>query len=326
MTTIIRKSACVGVSVSAHDMITPNKEQMILDHLRNYEGTCFDGCFVREIKSVICGIRKFTSNGEGMMPVIFEFMAEIIPDDNSVIIHNCVVGKVMDTTQNHVVLTCTSGSNISVSALINRSGIIIPGMIIPVRCFSSSYPQNAENKINVFGEVLLPQKFVIEMAVLAPAENEIDNAQKMINDIKDMATAISEKPRSQYFRSWLYPHKETEEHNENINATLTKKWSKVTYIKIDDWCDQTNMEYKKIKGRRTFDSVTFTEFIKIITGEAKKTWTDIDMLCTTYASEDVYKRHAMLFKYYEDAKDTADATTDEIEAVADIRDEDQTLT
>lgn len=308
------RSATVSINLdNPNDIDTKNREQMALDHLREYEGTCFDGGYVVKILSVICGYREALPRkmwGEAKMSVHFEYSAiTMAHGDESIIIHDCVVRRV----SKEVHITCSSQSYISASVLIDVPGIVIPGMVIPIRLSNVEFPQNITNKINVRGEVLKPISYIMTFGVSAPTNEDIVSAQLKIEEIEELASSIAALGRAQYFRSWLYPHKEITK-NTYLHEALEKKWAKTTYVTIDDWCDPTNMEYKKMKGKHTgFDIITFADFVTILFDDAKRMWRDIEKLSITYGSEDMFKRHAMVFKYYENAKDAESDDDDDDE-------------
>jgi hypothetical protein len=306
------KSATISINLdNPNDIDTKNREQMALDHLREYEGTCFDGGYVVRILSVICGYRECLPRkmwGEATMSVHFEYEAITIHrNDESVIIHNCVVKRV--TKEVHLI--CTSQSHIAASVLIDVPGIIIPGMVVPIRLTNAQFPQNITNKINVQGEVLKPIEYAMTLGVSQPNVGDIDIARVKIEEVDRLATSVAIQKRSQFFRSWLYPHKEIVKFN-NLNEELEKKWVKTTYILIDDWCDPTNLEYKKTKGKKSgFDTISFLDFVEFLIDDAKRMWRDIEKLSTTYASEEMFNKHSSLFKYYETAKDAVSDDDDD---------------
>lgn len=306
------RSAVVSINLdNPNDIDTKNRDQMALDHLREYEGTCFDGCYIVRIISVMCGYRECHARkmwGEASMSVRFEYEAVTLNrNDESVIIHNCVVKRV--TKEVH--LLCTSESHISASVLIDVPGIAIPGMVVPIRLTNAQFPQNITNKINVQGEVLKPIKYLMAFGVNAPTEEDIATAQLKIIEVEELASSVAVQKRSQFFRSWLYPHKEIIKHVYLLEA-LDKKWQKTTHVIIDDTCDPTNLEFKKTKSKQSgLDIIEFSEFIMLLIDDAKRMWRDIEKLSITYGSDDMFKRHASIFKYYEAAKDVDTDDDDE---------------
>ena len=308
------RRATISINLdNPNDIDTKNREQMALDHLSEYVGTCFDGGYIVRIISVVCGYREVMPRkmwGEATMSVDFEYAAITMPhDDESVIIHNCIVKRV--TKEIH--LTCTSQSHIAASVLIDIPGVVIPGMTVPIRLTKAQFPQNITNKINVQGEVLKPIQYLMTFGVSAPTKEDLAATQLKIADVEELASKVASQSRAQFFRSWLYPHKEITKYT-HLHEALEKKWAKTTHVTIDDWCDPTNLEFKKMKGKQAgFDTIPFSDFVTILIDEAIRMWRDIEKLSITYGPEEMFKRHSVLFKYYENAKDVESDNDDDDE-------------
>jgi hypothetical protein len=307
------RSATVSINLdNPNDIDTKNREQMALDHIRNeYEGRCFDQCYVVRIISVMCGYRECLPRkmrGEATMSVHFEYEALSLSNhDGTTIVHNMVVKRV---TQ-EIYLTCTSQSHITASVLVDTPGIIIPGMIIPIRLYNARFPQNVSNTINIQGELLKPIQFLTEFNVHAPTKNDITTALAAIENIEELASDVATQSRAQYFRAWLYPHNEITKHS-HLRDLLEKKWTKLTSIVIDDYCDPTNLEFKKIKIKRGgINTISFSTFVTMLIDEAARMWRDIEKLSITYGSEEMFKKHSAIFKYYEGNKDIESDSDDD---------------
>ena len=305
MDTIEIRSATVSINlIDPNDIDTKHPEQMALDRIRDeYVGRCFDQSYIVGIISVTCGYRECLPRkmrGEATMSVHFEYEALSMSNhDGSTIVHNIVVKRV---TQDFY-LTCTSQSHIVASVMVDKAGIIIPGMIIPIRLTSARFPQNRTDEINIQGELLKPIEHFTEFNVHAPTKDDIETSIKAIESVEELASDVATQRRAQYFRAWLYPHNEITKHT-HLRDALEKKWTKITSIVIDDWCDPTNLEFKKIKTKRgEINTISFADFVTILVDEASRMWRDIEKLSITYGPEEMFKKHAAIFKYYEAAKD-----------------------
>ena len=302
---LLRK-ASVWIDLSnPNDVETPNVIQMAMDHLDKYVGTCFDQSYVLRIDRIeTVGDREVDFRkmyGEASMNVIFWYEAEMFEEDSGVILHDAIVTKITNDT----IMTCTSGNHVTATVIVDSPGIVNVGMVIPVRIVNVTYPQDISNKISVEGELLKPFYFdPMVLAVTMGTEDEIKSVNAMLTDVNTLIDIVNQSSRAQFFKSWLYPHKDLPKEKVFTLSTFIKKEQKrTTYIQIDDTCDASNMEFKRIKKQKAVNFISFLDFGTMLTSEATKFWNDVLHLSQTYESKDMFDKHASVWKYYEHAKD-----------------------
>jgi hypothetical protein len=238
--------------------------------------------------------------GEATMNVMFDYVAYEIKEGS--ILHNC---KVLTQAINEVPFshTCSSGSFITVTADV-YSKVVTIGMVVPVKVICVSYPQNTNNMISVYGEVLRPQLFEnIEYFIGKPSNEELKDAAMKISSVQENALRVLSLPRSGYFRSFIYPHKILVKNLSILDIISGETLPSNFGIRINDKCDATNFEYVKIQKRPCLVRVSFSEIVDFMIKCANELWFDIENLSKTYESDDMFKKHEPIFAYYENSKD-----------------------
>jgi hypothetical protein len=297
----------VSINLDNHNEIdTGDRQQMALDRIKHdYLGVCYNGMYITDILKIQCGIRKHRRRsmfGESTMSVIVDYKAVTVISEGE-IVHNCVVKKIT-RDKLPISLACTSGSYISITAEIEKKNIITEGMTIPIRIIYCEFTQDINNMINVYGDVIYPQIFEnIEYIVTKPSESELKDAIVKIGEIEEMAARIIDMPRANYFRSWIYPHKMVAKNLSIIDFISGNVAPSNIYIEINDKCDPTNFEYIKTVKHPGIRTVSFSDIITFMVKCASRAWYDIENLCITYESDNMFKKHEPVFKYYENAKD-----------------------
>jgi hypothetical protein len=299
----------VSINLDNHNEIdTADRKQMAMDRIKqDYLNVCYNGTYITEITHVQCGVRKHrrkTMYGESTMSVIVDYRAVTVTEEGE-IIHNCLVKKIT-RDRLPISLACVSGPYISVTAEIETKNVITEGMTIPVRIIYCEFTQDINNMINVYGDVIHPQLFEnIEYFVTKPSDEELKDAALYVTDIEDKASHIMDMPRANYFRSWIYPHKKNITKNLSLIDIITGATAPSNlYIEINDKCDPMNFEYTKTIKHPGIRTVSFSDIVTFMVKCAARAWSDIENLCRTYESDDMFKTHEPLFKYYENAKDT----------------------
>jgi hypothetical protein len=233
---LLRKSSVWLDLVNPNDVETPNKKQMAMDHLQKYVGTCFDQSYVLRIDriettgDIEVDFRKMY--GEASMNVIFWYEAEMFEEDADVILHNAIITKITNDT----IMTCTAGDHITATVIVDSPGIVNVGMVIPVRIINVTYPQDISNKISVEGELLKPSYFVPTLfSVPVATEEELQQVREMLKTVDALVDVVSQSNRAQFFKSWLYPHKDVRSDKLlNLSNFVKKEQKRTIYIQIDD--------------------------------------------------------------------------------------------
>lgn len=297
-----------------HAIETPNVTQMAFDLVkRRYEGTCYDRGYILSIirDSIVCGERTFRPRcmyGEATMVVKFSYTAYVINEES--ILHNCKVIKIIRDVL-PISITCSPRPFISVTAEI-LSKVVTEGMIIPVKVIYVGYPQELNNTINVYGDVLHPRSQLfdtIEYSISKPTEAELKEASILIQNAQKNGLRVSSMPRANFFRSFIYPHKTTVNNLSMLDIISTGVVPANFCIQINDTCDATNYEYVKIPKKPHHVNVPFLAIINFLVKSADTLWSDIENLSSTYESDDMFTKHKPLFDYYEKCKDNDENST-----------------
>lgn len=309
---LVEKCASVRVDlVNANDLMTPNKDQMAMDHVYKYVGTCFDGSYVTKINKVITGDRAANFrklDGSGTMTVMFWYDAEVYREGT--IIHNAVVSDIMEESDSgEISASCVSGDHIAILAIVETPGIIDVGMTIPVRAENISYPQSVHKEINISGFLIQPYYFTpVQYCVLAPEDGDVEKARKLVSEMDSEMETILDMPRAQFFSQWLYPYKDTGDKKRkmvmNLRDVLKNDVKHELYVKIMDMCKVGSYEFVKARNNKNLTKITFNEFVTEIVDSSKEFWCDVSSLSETYGDADMFAKHESIWKYYSDAKES----------------------
>lgn len=302
------RRASVWIDLSnPNDVETPDVNQMAMDQLNKYVGTCFDHSYVIKIDRIeMVGDREVDFRkmyGEASMNVIFWYEAEIFEEDSGVILHEAIVTKITNDT----IMTCTSGDHITATVIVDIPGVVNVGMTIPVRVVNVTYPQDISNKISIEGELLKPFYYdPVILSVSVPTEDEIKQVQVMLKEVNALIDIVNQSDRAQFFKSWLYPHKNLPKDKPlTLSVFIKKEQTRPTFVQIDDTCDTSNMEFKRIKKQKAVNAISFLDFGTMLTTDATRFWNDVLHLSQTYESKDMFMKHSTIWKYYEGAKDVS---------------------
>ncbi len=292
---------------------TPFLAQMLLDELRaTYQGTCMDKAFVLRVTRIVnIAPRVWMPRkmyGEMTTAVVFEYEAELLVPSGEVscgltILHG---GRIIEITEagDMALATCVVNDHTTATVAIELQGVVTLDMIVPIRVLKIEYPQNIMNNINVSGELLRPAYYGDRnLFVDVPAAGELDEARMALAAFDELVAAISELERSQYFKAWLYPYKQLPAKKpQNLPTMIARKSVKAMYVRIDDTCDPTSLEFIVINRIRPIDRVTFMGFVNLLLDDAKKVWDDIAQFSRVYGPQDVFDAHKTVWSYYESAK------------------------
>ena len=148
------------------------------------------------------------------------------------------------------------------------------------------------------------------MPAVADDEKEL---MPLMNEYEVAKAAAQKHRRAVFFKMWLFPHKERKKPT-NIFAALKTKTKKC--YEVSSYCDPAECEMIHRRIDRAAPKMTFREFAtrQLKIGAAR--WRDIDALCTTYESDEMYDKHRSMWKYYDSLKDAPpDEESDEDDEV-----------
>jgi hypothetical protein len=283
---------------------TPNKHQLAMDCAQEYVGTCFNRMFIHRVLKAEA-VRRRVLNDTNMTTVL---TANVVFEGekvlNQTVLHGVEVVTIADMT-----ITGKCGNHITVNADMLRSGFITVGMIVPVFIKEEPmYKQQKDSIIQCSAFLLSPVEFDPVVVRIAPAQgDDIAQATSALEEIAKIEADARRYKRCEFFKSWLYPHKDLPNKRGTTFKEMVKRNSKRnTYWTLTSQCDQSILELVPSGSAKIADRRTFAEFAQLMTDIGREFWTNVLELCRTYNDDDVYNKHSALWKYYESIKDSDD--------------------
>lgn len=313
MSLVTTEVASVYINITGPEADSPNPDQVRYDHLKKYEGTCYNNSYVSKIlETENKGYIKYIPGTDGMYisEVIMTYEAITVPVGH--IIHNARVVMVNVFPDGTIEALCSINDYTSAFCNIDSEGVVDIDMIIPVIADVVTYSQCA-NTIAVRGSLIHPrydQNAVGIYYVPKPDKETIEKAKKALESFESYVKSIASKKRAGIFKNWFYPYKISKKiiskKNKNRGCAydlFTGKEIDKMYVSITDKYPIADLQFeiRKSKSKLAVE-VPLDQFIEFICEKARTVWNDIKQLCETYEDDDVYSSHRSIWSYYSKLK------------------------